>query len=146
MPETVGVGENIVANFSFQTNGYQNVNDVVLMAKNGNKTIKSTSIGTISPGVTKSQGITFSFDEVGKYDVDFVISYTDADGENKIMDFGKYSIVVGSSASDSTVGGVIGQGNTNNRSGKDFLLVFVSSIILIALMGVMVMYVKRNRR
>ena len=75
-----------------------------------------------------------------------MISYTDADGENKIMDFGKYSIVVGSSASDSTVGGVIGQGNTNNRSGKDFLLVFVSSIILIALMGVMVMYVKRNRR
>ena len=76
-PESVMVGDNVTAAITFEVLGDENVKNVSHILAIGGETVASGTIGTVTPGTTRTQNTMVSFDEPGEYLVEIAIEYMD---------------------------------------------------------------------
>ena len=76
-PESVMVGENVTAALAFEVLGDENVRNVSHTIAVGGEVIGSSTIGTVTPGTTRTQSTIVAFDEPGEYLVEVGIEYID---------------------------------------------------------------------
>lgn len=142
IPDHAVSGEVLVANINFQTVGNSNVDDVVVSVESNDTVIGSSSIGTITAGANKTQGVSFSLNDTGVQYVDLCISYRNESGmiEKFVIQSSQISVDKYTSGEKEAVPTVITEDNTNQ------MIVGVCLILLLLVFGAIAVILRRNRR
>jgi len=83
MPQKMTVGKVGYASAVVENLEETGVSNVVMVARCSGKDIGTANIGTISAKTRKTQSVSLMFLEKGQYMVDLLLTYTNAEGENK---------------------------------------------------------------
>ena len=99
-PESVMVGENVTAALTFEVLGDENVKNVSHILSIAGEPVANGTIGTVTPGTTRTQNTMVSFDEPGEYLVEIAIEYMDKTGQIQTYVVGTKKISVFESDKD----------------------------------------------
>lgn len=94
VPESAMEGYSASATATFKVIGIDGVKNVVLVAYVDGKDVARTSIGSLTPGTSKSQNITIPFTKAGNANVVLKISYEDVTGRLKEAEIANETIAV----------------------------------------------------
>lgn len=83
VPQKMIVGKVGYASAQVENVGNKGVSNVVMVARCDGVDIGTANIGTIAARTFKTQYVSMTFDDAGRRAVDLVLTYTNAEGENK---------------------------------------------------------------
>ncbi len=142
VPSEVKKGEYVNISLAFKVIGEDRVKDVVLTASANGEVIGSSQIGIINPGVTKTQQLLLSFDNVGEHVMDLNLEYVDDAGQKKGVLVGTAIIDVYEDMPEDVVPTI----PENNNDGMEaVLLMGVSGMLILVIFLVVIIILKKNR-
>lgn len=142
-PDNVVVGQNVTTNLTFVVLGDENVRNVAHTISVGDEVIGNSTIGTVTPGITRTQSTIVSFDEPGEYVVDIGIEYIDKTDQRQSYYIGSKSITVYESEEGSLYVPMDGADVKDEGMYKSLLLGLGGVSILVILIVVMLIRKKK---
>ena len=145
IPSAAVVNENVETALAFKVLGNENVSNVnVLLNVNGSN-VATNYIGIVTPGASKTQTTSLTFDRAGEYLVDMQISYTDSFGMKQYVLVNSQTITISEKSSTNETPNIKDfstnddtNNDKDNNSGSNNLLVMGICGILIVLIGFVV--------
>lgn len=146
IPEQSISGQKTDVKLTFSVLGAENVSNVVMSVEGDNFQTAKSNIGILSPGVTKSQNMSISFDDAGNYPVNVYLSYINSDGTMKKIKVYSGDIIVtkGTVETDIPDGDEQIKKDANSNISK-MLVIGVSGILIIAVFGLILLIVYKKR-
>lgn len=133
------------ASLSFKVLGNKNVGNIELRTECNGTTIGSSQVGNVNAGVTKTQSISFKFEEAGEYVIDFYLDYVGEDGVRETEFLGSKQITVEKAAeseepafSDSPV-------VEQPENSENVTILVLGGLLILAIFGVAVAIMKKKR-
>lgn len=94
IPESMITKKTSYASVMVENIGDNACYNVCMVARSGDVVLSSAQIGTISEGKTRTQSLGLVFEAEGEYPVDILLTYVNAEGENKEYLISSHSIKV----------------------------------------------------
>ena len=142
-PESVMVNENVTASLTFEVLGDENVKNVAHVLSVGGENIAGATIGTVTPGTTRTQNTMVSFDEPGEYLVEIAIEYMDKTEQIQTYVVGTKRVSVFESDKDGNLVPFDNNDSQDEGMYKSLLLGLGGVAILVVLIVVMLLRRKK---
>lgn len=133
------------ASLSFKVLGNKNVGNIELRTECDGTTVGSSQVGNVNAGVTKTQSISFKFEEAGEYVIDFYLDYVGEDGVRETEFLGSKQITVEKAVeseepafSDSPV-------VEQTENSESVTILVLGGLLILAIFGVAVAIMKKKR-
>lgn len=144
-PSTVYVGENASVSVNFRVLGEENVSDVVLRMDCNGETVATSQVGNLSAGTTKTQSVSFTLSETGKYTADFYMEYVGADGQSKSEFIATKVLEVKKITSENPGTELPGDDITEEVDNTKTMILVLSGALILAIFIVSAVIMKKKR-
>lgn len=146
IPEQTVTGRKTDIKLTFSVLGVENVSNIVMSLEGDDFQTANSIIGILSPGVTKSQNTSITFENPGNYPVDVYLSYTNSDGTTTKIKVYSASIIV----TQGTVATETPDVNEQSKQAVDksfnkILVIGVSGILIIAVFGLILLLIYKKK-
>jgi len=142
-PETAIVGENVTSSLAFEVLGDENVRSVVHTISTNGTVIGSSTLGTLTPGTTRTQNTAVGFTQPGIYTVDIEIQYVDKTDQVQTYLIASREITVYEKANDNTYVPQDISGGENDDANFSLLLGLSGIAIVIVFLVIVVLRKKK---
>ncbi len=143
-PTSVAVGENATSSLSFEVLGDEDVKNVTHVILVDGITIGSNTIGSLMPGVTRTQNTTVTFHEPGEYNVDIAIQYIDKTEQLQSYVVNSKTITVYEKEQEQIDIPQSGDRIDTNNDAEKSLLLGLGGIVLLAVLLVIVIVSRKK--
>lgn len=143
-PPSVQLNELVTVSVTFKVLGEERVKDVVLVANSGETRIGSSQIGILTPGITKTQQLLLSFNDLGEHTIDIALEYADESGQKQSASV----VTTVITALARTIEDVPGQtpGNDVGNDGMEtILLMGISGMLILVIFLVVIIVLRKNK-
>lgn len=146
IPEETVTGQKTDINLTFSVLGVENVSNIVMSLEGDDFQTAKSNIGILSPGVTKSQNTSITFDNPGNYPVNVYLSYTNSDGTTKKIKVYSSNIIVTQGTVETLIPDVNEQSKqlVDNSINK-ILVIGVSGILIIVVFGLILLLIYKKK-
>lgn len=133
------------ASLSFKVLGNKNVGNIELRTECDGTTIGSSQVGNVNAGVTKTQSISFKFEEAGEYVIDFYLDYVGEDGVRETEFLGSKQITVEKAAESEEPTFSDNPVVEQPENSENVTILVLGGLLILAIFGVAVAIMKKKR-
>ena len=145
IPDEVQTGDRNTASATFTVLGSENIRDVALILRINGEDMASSAIGIVSPGTTKTQGVSFDMPYEGDYLLELFLRYQDEMGTDRLIKVGEDTVQVSIRTAE-----VVGSGNNNpeqqNEQFQKRALMIGGILILVLFFGTIIIASRKKKK
>lgn len=147
IPSKAIAGESIPAALSFKVLGEENISNVTMVLKVNEEEQKSV-IGIVTPGMTKSQNMSFQLDTPGEHAVEVLLEYVDEVGVQQSLSVGTVVVAVeeGKGEAVQEQPNVVAPEPEENEGTNNLVVMGISGMLILVIFSTIVFIVSRKRK
>lgn len=119
---------------SFNVLPDSNVSNISMLLREGEDTIATSVIGSVTPGTSKSQTVSFTLDTVGEHAIEMLLQYTDESGQVCEVSLGIWNVKVNQNATPIF-------NDTNHSSEEETTDVQSGKIVIMGVIGILILII-----
>ena len=143
IPDSVEQGKLATATATFTVLGKENIRDVSLELLVNGETYDKSAIGILTPGTTKTQGVSFNLPQSGEYTAELVLHYENEVGADQSIHAGSGYITI-TDGSNQTEEGSSNMIDEKDNTNQVMMLGVAGIVVLMCFLGITVLIRKRR--